>query len=71
MEAIRKFIKVNGDTIRLEELKTWQDKQVEVIILPAAESDKMAVHGYGVLKGQIEMAEDFDAPLEDFKEYMP
>ena len=26
--------------------------------------------GYGSLKGKIWMSEDFDAPLEDFKEYM-
>ena len=26
--------------------------------------------GYGSLKGKIQMADDFDAPLEDFKEYM-
>lgn len=25
---------------------------------------------FGSLKGKIKMAEDFDAPLEDFKEYM-
>ena len=25
---------------------------------------------YGCLKGQIEIADDFDAPLSDFKEYM-
>jgi len=26
--------------------------------------------GYGALKGQIKMSEDFDKPLDDFKEYM-
>ena len=25
---------------------------------------------FGCMRGQFEMAEDFDAPLEDFKEYM-
>ena len=25
---------------------------------------------FGMMKGQIEMAPDFDGPLEDFKEYM-
>ena len=25
---------------------------------------------FGCMKGQFEMADDFDAPLEDFKEYM-
>ena len=26
--------------------------------------------GYGCLKGQIKIADDFNAPLEDFKDYM-
>ena len=25
----------------------------------------------GCMRGQFKMAEDFDAPLDDFKEYMP
>ena len=25
---------------------------------------------FGVLKGKVRMADDFDAPLDDFKEYM-
>lgn len=27
-------------------------------------------NAFGSLKGKIKMADDFDAPLEDFKEYM-
>jgi hypothetical protein len=26
---------------------------------------------FGMMKGTFEMADDFDEPLEDFKEYMP
>jgi hypothetical protein len=26
---------------------------------------------FGRLKGQIKIADDFDAPLDDFKEYLP
>lgn len=26
--------------------------------------------GFGCLKGKIHMADDFDAPIEDFKDYM-
>ncbi|WP_461246329.1 DUF2281 domain-containing protein [Treponema sp. R6D11] len=26
--------------------------------------------GFGCLKGQIKMSDDFDEPLEDFKDYM-
>jgi DNA-damage-inducible protein J len=36
-----------------------------------AEENKPAKrNGYGSLKGKIRMAPDFDAPLEDFKEYI-
>jgi hypothetical protein len=28
------------------------------------------VSGFGCLKGKIHMADDFDAPIEDFKDYM-
>jgi hypothetical protein len=30
----------------------------------------MVKYGYGSLAGKITMSEDFDAPLEDFAEYM-
>jgi hypothetical protein len=33
---------------------------------PEAQNDR----GYGCMKGQIWMSDDFDAPLEDFREYM-
>ena len=36
----------------------------------AAEQNQEKRRGFGCLKGQIWMAEDFDAPLEDFKDYM-
>ena len=32
--------------------------------------EKHSVPKYGSLKGTFEMTEDFDEPLEDFKEYM-
>jgi len=31
---------------------------------------KAATRPFGLLKGQIHMADDFDAPLDDFREYM-
>jgi hypothetical protein len=36
----------------------------------AADQEQKKERGFGCLKGQIWMAEDFDAPLEDFKDYM-
>jgi hypothetical protein len=29
-----------------------------------------SLKGFGCLKGKIHLAEDFDAPLDDFKDYM-
>ena len=37
---------------------------------PMAETNKPAIRKAGKYKGKIEMSEDFDAPLDDFKEYM-
>ncbi|MBL7975362.1 MAG: DUF2281 domain-containing protein [Candidatus Kapabacteria bacterium] len=33
-------------------------------------SETQTKRAYGVLKGKITMSEDFDQPLDDFKEYM-
>jgi antitoxin (DNA-binding transcriptional repressor) of toxin-antitoxin stability system len=47
----------------------------EVVILcdnaPAVKLVPVTRPGYGICKGQIIMAADFDAPLEDFADYMP
>ena len=37
---------------------------------PAKAETPEGRRGFGCLKGQIWMADDFDAPLEDFKDYM-
>jgi hypothetical protein len=37
---------------------------------PKTASENGQRGGFGCLKGQIWMADDFDAPLEDFKDYM-
>ena len=47
----------------------------EVVILlnnsPASKLVPAARAGFGTYKGQIIMADDFDAPLDDFADYMP
>ncbi len=47
----------------------------EVVILnnggPAVKLVPLVRPGFGCLKGQIIMADDFDAPLEEFADYMP
>jgi len=40
-------------------------------VIPAEKKPKMTMaETLGCMRGQFKMAEDFDAPLEDFKEYM-
>ena len=36
----------------------------------ASESEGQKRRPYGIYRGQIKMSEDFDVPLDDFKEYM-
>jgi hypothetical protein len=57
--------------------KLPSDKQKEVedfvssLITDTKPEDLKTQRGYGSMKGLIKyMADDFDAPLEDFKEYM-
>jgi len=37
---------------------------------PPKSSKMTMAETFGCMRGQIKMSEDFDAPLEDFKEYM-
>ena len=50
----------------------WQLKQTlqEKEDTPFSEPKERVLRGYGRFAGQIWMSEDFDAPLEDFKDYM-
>jgi len=41
-----------------------------IAFTPAKAETLEGRRGFGCLKGQIWMADDFDAPLEDFKDYM-
>ena len=38
------------------------------LAVPPADSDRLK--GFGCLRGKITLSPDFDAPLEDFQEYM-
>jgi hypothetical protein len=71
MQGIRKFMTIHGDTIHLEELRDWQEKQVEVIVLPAGETIvPRRSRKAGSLKGKIHISPEFYEPLKDFDEYM-
>ena len=41
-----------------------------ILTFTPAETEKLKERVFGCAKGQFRMADDFDAPLEDFKDYM-
>ena len=51
-----------------EEVVITRDDQPLVKLVPALERKRQ--RQFGSAKGLIEMSEDFDEPLEDFKDYM-
>lgn len=56
---------VQGDEIII----LLADKKQAVQLIPVARPKRKAK--FGSAKGLIHLAEDFDAPLEDFRDYMP
>ena len=53
---------------RLPELKPLTGEQVEIVIRDPAKVPGRRRGGWA--KGKIHMSDDFDAPLEEFKDYM-
>ena len=60
MEVVRfmRFIKI--DSLR----------KIEASLLPSLNEKKITYRKAGKRRGQIRITDDFDEPLEDFKEYM-
>ena len=53
------------------ELKSEASDFIDFLIEKAKrKSQKAPIPKFGSLKGKIKMSDDFDAPLEDFKDYM-
>ncbi len=75
MHAIRIHKRIESQQINLPELVPLIGHDVEIIVLDssAAESADTAPvkRRAGSAKGQIKLAADFDAPLDDFAEYTP
>jgi hypothetical protein len=76
---IRTICKPDAPQISLPIPTEYVGEEVEILVFPVCEasvksfSDGPAVRKtpvFGCLRGQIHMASDFDAPLEDFKAYM-
>ncbi len=75
MEAIRIHRHLDSQLLDLPELAPLLGSDVEIIVLatavPAAGTAGPIRRRAGSAKGQIKMADDFDAPLDAFAEYRP
>ena len=74
MSTIHAILQPAADgTLHLPIPDELRQGKVEVVAtltaVPAVNNDQH-LKGFGALKGKIWMAPDFDAPLDDFKEYM-
>lgn len=74
MEAIRQIYDSLPDVISVP--AEMRRRKVEIIILPLDENETETISikprpQFGNARGQVSMSDDFDAPLEDFAEYMP
>ena len=71
MNAIRIRKNLTSQVLDLPELAPLVGKSVEIIVLEEPESpEPRQATKAGSAKGLIEMSADFDAPLEEFKDYM-
>lgn len=56
------------------DLQTQIEKDVDKLLKKITNAELVnsdqTIRGYGSLKGKIWVSEDFDEPLEDFKDYM-
>jgi antitoxin (DNA-binding transcriptional repressor) of toxin-antitoxin stability system len=68
-------VTIDEAQIHLRELMDEVLRGEEVVILcddaPAVKLVPATRAGFGSCKGQIHMADDFDAPLDHFADYMP
>ncbi|MDR1126520.1 MAG: DUF2281 domain-containing protein [Treponema sp.] len=72
---IQKFLTPSGEQVTFTIPRKYVGTELEIIIFPVNDVSstpeflqKKPV--FGCAKGKFEMAEDFDAPLDDFAEYM-
>ncbi|MFN8283511.1 MAG: DUF2281 domain-containing protein [Chitinophagales bacterium] len=59
---------------KLENLSSKQQLELEIYLskLQQQHTDKLIPFGdlFGILKGKIQLSNDFDEPLDEFKDYM-
>ncbi len=53
-----------------DELKSEVMDFIDTLLIKYKNSESKKDSGFGCLKGKIEMKDDFDEPLEVFKDYM-
>ena len=68
-EAKSRLLTLINAAIKGEKVLIWIDDHQAVQIVPIEPPKRRPQ--FGSAKGLIEMADDFDAPLQDFAEYMP
>lgn len=61
---------IDSNTIRLDEPLPMDHGGVKVLIELDGKNSKGGLRKFGSARGEILMSSDFDAPLEDFKDYM-
>ncbi len=68
-DAAMHLIELVEDAIHGETIVVVKDEKQAVQLVPIVAAKRRPQ--FGSAKGQIKMSKDFDAPLEDFTEYMP
>jgi len=76
METIRVHRHLESQVVDLPELAPLVGRDVEIIVIASpiaasAQTPGPVQRRAGSAKGTIELSADFDAPLDDFAEYMP
>ena len=75
MQAIRIHKRIESQQLDLPELAALIGRDVEIIVLDPAGTGSVGTpplrRRAGSAKGQIKLADDFDAPLGEFAEYVP
>jgi len=73
MSTITAIIEPSADgTLHLPVPAAWRKLSIRVKaeLEPVAQpAEQAGLKGFGCLRGKISMAADFDAPLEDFRDY--
>jgi hypothetical protein len=65
---VRTICKVEKEQITLPIPRDYIGSTIEILLFPIEEQEPKPT--FGCAKGQFQMADDFDAPLDCFKEYM-